>query len=134
MALISTRKPLLGNLVKHEYAREHGFCREVVTVNVAADTELSVGSVLGKVTATGKYVPVNAAAVVGQEGAEVAAAIVVENKSVAATTDTDVAVLVRGPAIVAEGGLVFDVAHTAVQIATAVGELESLGIVVRKQV
>lgn len=134
MALIATRKPLLGNLVKHEYAREHGFCREVVTVNVAAATELSVGSVLGKVTATGKYVPVNAAAVVGQEGAEVAAAIVVENKSVAATTDTEVAVIVRGPAIIAKQALVFDVAHNAGQIATAVAEIQSLGVVVREQV
>lgn len=131
MALINTRKPLLGNVVKHEYAREHGFCREVVTVNIADATELVNGSVLGKVTATGKYTVSDPAAT---DGSEVAAAIVVENKSVAAATDTEVAVLVRGPAIVVEGGLVFDVAHDAGQIATAVGEIESLGIVVRKQV
>ena len=131
MSLISTRKPLLGNLVKHEYAREHGFCREVVTVNVAADTELSVGSVLGKVTATGKYLPSDPAAV---DGSEVAAAIVVENKSVAATTDTEVAVIVRGPAIIAKQALVFDVEHDAGQIATAVAEIQSLGVVVREQV
>jgi hypothetical protein len=122
---------MLGNLVKHEYAREHGFCREVVTVNVAADTELSVGSVLGKVTATGKYTVSDAAAV---DGSEVAAAIVVENKSVAATTDTEVAVIVRGPAIIAKQALVFDVAHDAGQIATAVAEIQSLGVVVREQV
>lgn len=131
MALISTRKPLLGNVVKHEYAREHGFCREVVTVNIADATELSNGSVLGKVTATGKYTVSDPAAV---DGSEVAAAIVVENKSVAAATDTEVAVMVRGPAIVTQSGLVFDVAHDAGQIATAVGEIESLGIVVRTAV
>jgi D-tyrosyl-tRNA(Tyr) deacylase len=131
MALISTRKPLLGNVVKHEYAREHGYCREVVTVNVAAATELSNGSVLGKVTATGKYVPRDPAAV---DGSEVAAAVVVANTDVAAATDTEVAVLVRGPAIIAKQALVFDVAHDAGQIETAVAEIESLGVVVREQV
>lgn len=131
MALVATRKPLLGNLVKHEYATNHGYCREVAVVNVASATELSVGSVLGKVTATGKFVPRNPA---GIDGSEVAAAIVVENKSVAATTDTDVAVIVRGPAVLADGALVFDVAHNAGQIETAISEIESLGVVVRKQV
>jgi hypothetical protein len=131
MALVATRKPLLGNLLKHEYARDHGFCREVVTVNIGSDTDLSVGSVLGKVTATGKYTVSDPKAV---DGSEVVAAIVVENKSVTASTDTSVAVLVRGPAIVAKQALVFDVAHDAGQTATAISEIESLGIVVREQV
>jgi hypothetical protein len=131
MALIATRKPLLGNVLKHEYSPEHGYCREVVTVNVAAATELSNGSVLGKVTATGKYVPRDPDAV---DGSEVAAAVVVENKSVTATTDTDVAVIVRGPAILATTGLVFDVAHDATQQAAAISEIEALGIVVRQGV
>jgi hypothetical protein len=131
MALVATRKPLLGNLLKHEYARDHGFCREVVTVNIGSDTDLSVGSVLGKVTATGKYTVSDPTAV---DGSEVVAAIVVENKSVTASTDTSVAVLVRGPAIVAKQALVFDVAHDAGQTATAISEIESLGIVVREQV
>jgi hypothetical protein len=64
----------------------------------------------------------------------VAAAIVVANTDVAAATDTEVAVLVRGPAIIAKQALVFDVAHDAGQIETAVAEIESLGVVVREQV
>jgi hypothetical protein len=131
MSLIATRKPLLGNLLKHEYAKEHGYCREVVTVNITDATSLSVGSVLGKVTATGKYTVSDSAAV---DGSEVAAAIVVANTDVAAATDTEVAVLVRGPAIIAKQALVFDVAHDAGQIETAVAEIESLGVVVREQV
>lgn len=129
MSLIATRKPLYGNVVKHEYAREHGFCREAVTVNVAGGVELSVGSVLGVVA--GKYVPRNPA---GTDGSEVAAAIVAENKTVGDAVDVSVAVLVRGPSIVAKQGLVFDVAHNAGEIDTAVAEIESLGIVVREQV
>lgn len=131
MAFVGSRAPRLGNLVKAETMIEHGFCREAVTVNVASATDLSVGSVLGKVTATGKYVPRDPA---GVDGSEVAAAVVIENKSVAATTDTDVAVIVRGPAIVAKDALVFDVAHDAAQTATAISEIEALGVVVRTQV
>ena len=46
--------------------------RETVTVTVAADTTLATGSVLGKITATGKYVPYNNAAA---DGSEVAKAV-----------------------------------------------------------
>lgn len=131
MALVATRKPKIGNLVKHEYAREYGYCREVVVSNITAGADLSVGSVLGKITATGKYVPRDPAAV---DGSEVAAAVVVENKTIPAATDTDIAVIVRGPSILADGALVFDVAHDAAQKAAAIAEIESLGVVVRTQV
>lgn len=124
MSLIATRKPLLGNLVKTEYAREHGFCREIVNVKVAGGVELSVGSVLA--VDAGVYAP--------KGTSDVAAAIVLENKTVGDDVDTPVAVLVRGPAIVAKQALVFDVAHNAGQVNTAIAEIESLGIVVREQV
>lgn len=124
MALIATRKPILGNLLKTEYAREHGFCRETVTVNVTGGADLSVGSVLA--VDAGKYAP--------KGTADVAAAIVLENKTVADGVDTSVSVLVRGPAIVAKQALVFDVAHNAGQTASAIAEIEALGIVVREQV
>lgn len=127
MAKIGTSPLHLSNVLAHEYAPEHGFCREAVTVNVASATDLKVGSVLGKITASGKYVPRNPAAV---DGSEVAAAIVLENISVAATTDTAVTVLVRGNAIVKKAGLVFDVAHNAGQQAAAIAEIEALAGVV----
>lgn len=132
MSLVATRKKTIGNVVKHEYAKEHGFCREVVTVNTAGATELSVGSVVGKITASGKYVPRDPDAV---DGSQVSAGIVTENKSVLAATDTDVSVLVRGPAILANGGLVFDVTHDAGEQATAIAELQSLdNVIVRTSV
>jgi hypothetical protein len=46
--------------------------REEATVTVAAATKLSPGMVLGKITATGKYVPYNNGAA---DGSEVAAAV-----------------------------------------------------------
>jgi len=117
-------------LVKAEFWAEHGWCREAVTVNVATETDLSVGSVLGKVTATGKYVPRDPAAV---DGSEVAAAVVYENKSVAATTDTLVEVLVDGPVLLAKQALVFDVTHDAGQQDTAISELQALGMKFKEQ-
>ncbi len=131
MSLVSTRKPKVGNLVKHEYEPAHGFCREVATVNVAADTEVSVGSVLGKVTASGKYVPRDPDA---SDGSEVAAGVAVENKTITAATDTTLAVMVRGNSILAKGALVFDVTHDAGEQATAISEIEALGILVRTSV
>ena len=129
MALVAVRKPLLGNLLKSEYAANLGYCREVVTLTVAGGAELSVGSVLGN--EAGTYVLRDPA---GSDGAEVSAAIVVENKTLADGEATEVAVLVRGPAIVGRNALVFDVAHTPEQEATAIAEIESLGIVVRNQI
>jgi hypothetical protein len=131
MPSIATRAPRVGNLVKAEQLLEHGYCREGVTVNVASETTLSVGSVLGKVTSSGKYVTSDPDAV---DGSEVAAAICLENKTVAATTDTEVAVLIRGAAIVGRDALVYDVDHDATEAGVAEAELEALGILVRTQI
>lgn len=131
MALVGTRKPLIGNLVKYEFLIAHGYTREIVTVNTTDATELSIGSVLGKVTADGKYKPRDPDASTGEE---VSAAVVVENKSVPASTDTEVAVMVRGPSILADNALVFDVSHDSGQKETAIQEIQTLGIVVRTQV
>lgn len=48
--------------------------RSIVTIANGAG-KLAAGTVLGKVTATGEYVPAPAAEVVGKEGAETATAI-----------------------------------------------------------
>lgn len=131
MALVATRAPRLGNLVKAEQLVEHGFCREAVTVNITGGATLSVGSVMGKVTADGKYLQSDAAAI---DGSEVAAAVCLENKTIADGVDTEIAVMVRGSAILARDALVYDVAHDAGQKTTVESELEALGILVRTQV
>lgn len=131
MSLIATENPRISDVVKYEQAPEHGYCREDVVVNAAAAADYVIGTVLGKVTASGKYVPVNATQVVGQEGAEVAAAILLENVSVDAATDTTVTAAVNGAMIVRDGGLVFVNTHDATQRAAAVAAIEALGIKTR---
>lgn len=134
MALISQDTARLGNVLKHEYSPANSYCREVVVVNEAAETTLKPGTVLGKVTADGKYKVVTAGAA---DGSEDAAAVVIEasDKVAAAGTDTSVLAIVRGPAIFAKEGLTLgadidlDAEKQAVYDA-----LEALGILVNDQI
>lgn len=105
MAVIATDVTRLSNLVKMELAAELAYCREVVVANEAVVKSYALGTVLGKVTATGKYkICVQNAA----DGSQTAAGIVIAAKDVPATTDTKVLVLSRGPATVSKAGLVLD--------------------------
>lgn len=118
-----------SNTVKQELWPELGWCREAVVVNQAA-IELKIGMVLGKVTATGKYVVCKAGAV---DGSEVAAAVVIEDKTVPATTDTKVLVLFRGPALVSKDALILDATiDTAGEKAAVYAALEVKGILVNE--
>lgn len=96
MALIATDTYRLSNWLKSEYAPELAFCRAVVTVNDSAQT-LATGTVLGKVTATGKY---KVCVQTASDGSQTADAIVMDAVTIPATTDTKVLVLLRGPATV----------------------------------
>lgn len=107
MGIIATEAFRFSNVVKHEYEPSIAFCREGVVVNDVA-ASLVPGVVLGKVTATGKYKVAKADAT---DGSEVAAAVVIEEKTVAASTDTKVLALVRGPAIVSKAGLILDATY-----------------------
>lgn len=132
MPIIATDTPRLSNLVKHEYEPSLGFCRAVVTVNEAAATTYQVGTVLGKVTASGKYVVAKETAV---DGSEVPAAVVIEDKSVAATTDTKVLTIVRGNAILSKGALVLDATYNDAAKKQAVYDaLEAKNILVNETV
>lgn len=128
MAKLGTSPYYKSNVVAYEENTAEGFCEDDLVINVATETTLSVGSVLGKVTATGKYAPRDPD---GADGSEVSAAVCLENITVPATTDTTVAGIVNGSVILKEAGLVFDVAHDAGQKATAISELEALDGVVK---
>jgi len=108
MALIATEPFRLSHVVKKELWSEAGFTRAVVTVNEAAAKSYVPGTVLGKVTASGKY---KIAVQTAVDGSQVADAIVVDEFAVPATTDTKVLVLVRGPAIVSKAGLILDATY-----------------------
>lgn len=107
MAVISTDTPRFSNVVKAELWPELAYCRAVVTVNDSAAT-LKVGTVLGKVTATGKY---KVAVETAVDGSKVADAIVIEEKAVAGATDTKVLVLIKGDAVVSKAGLILDTTY-----------------------
>lgn len=128
MPVIATDTLRYSNTVKHEYAPSEAFCREVVTVNEAGAKTYTIGTVLGKVTATGKYKICEATAV---DGSQNAIAVVLEDKSVAATTDTKVLALVRGPAIVSKSALTFgSTVDTDPEKATAYASLATVNILV----
>ena len=125
MTLIATEAKRLSNVVKQELWAETGYCREAVVVNDAAAT-LVPGTVLGKVTATGKY---KVAVQTAVDGSEVAAAIVMVEIAVPATTDTKVLALVKGPAIVSKVGLVLDATYNLdAEKAAVYAALEAKGI------
>lgn len=94
-----------SNVVKYELEPALALCRESVVVNEATAKTYQIGTVLGLVTATGKYkISVQSAS----DGSQNPVAVVLEDLSVAATTDTNVLVLVRGHALVSKVGLKLD--------------------------
>ena len=107
MTIIAQDTARYSDVVKHEYEPSLAFTRELVVVNDSAKT-LTLGMLLGKVTATGKYKGSVRTATDGS-GAPVAVVVGkdVHNLSVAvpAATDTKVLAIVRGEAIVRKTGL-----------------------------
>jgi len=132
MPIIAQDTKRLSALVKHEYEPSLGFCRNVVTVNEAAASDYVIGTVLGKITASGKYVVAKETAT---DGSKVPAAVVLENKSIAAATDTKVLAAVRGQMILSKAEVVLDATYnTDAKKATAIAALEALGILVNDAV
>ena len=128
MPLIATDTLRYSNTVKFELASEHAFCREVVTALEGSAMTYAIGTVLGKITASGKYKKMEATAV---DGSQTAAAVVIEDKVIPASTDTKLLVLVRGPAIVSKSALSFGATvDTDPEKAAAYASLTALGILV----
>lgn len=128
MATIATDVLRKSNLVKQETFPEQGYNYDAVTVNEAAIKTYAVGTVLGKVTANGKY---NICVQTAVDGSQTAAAVVVADYSIAATTDTKVLAMVRGPAIVSKDALVLDASHDLQAEKDAIyASLTALGILV----
>ena len=132
MAILGTENFRMSHLVKKELWPDQAYNRLVVTVNEATAKSLVVGTVLGKVTADGKY---KVAVQTAVDGSAVADAIVIQDTSVAAATDTKVLVLVKGPAIVSKAALVLDATYDlAAEKAAVYAALEAKGIQVNDAV
>ncbi len=104
------------------------YTREVITIATGGTYPvLEPGTVLGKITATGKYAAHDPAAV---DGTETAVAVLWGAADATAADATAVA-LVRGPAVVNGNDLVFTGTPTAAQITAAHTALNAVGILTR---
>lgn len=126
MSVFAQESRRFSNLVKEELWPNKGYCRAVVTVNEATAAEYVVGTALGKVTVGGKY---KIAVETATDGSEVVDALVLQEVSVAAATDTKVLVLVKGPAEVSKFGIQLDASFdNDVKKGAAYAALEAKGI------
>ena len=119
-----TQAPLQGDIVKFQINPNYN--NEAVTLLLG--TNYKSGSVLGKITASGKY----KLAVVGAVDGSAVAVAVLLNPTDASLADATGIILARGPVIVSKAALVFDASvNTAPLTATKHAELTAVGIVPR---
>ena len=137
MPVFATDTQRLSNLVKKANAQLELLSDKVTAYEASAAT-YDVGTVLGKITASGKYTISKKAAA---DGSQVPAAVVIWDRmgdahqfSVAATTDTPVVALVRGIVEVADGALKLDSSwSTNADKLSVYASLKSVGILVESQ-
>lgn len=113
----------LGDLLKREF--EPIYNRESVTLITGQN--LTLGAVLGKITASGKYTAVAPSA---SDGSQTAAAVLLADVD-ATSADKKAVILARGPAVVSSSHLVWPNGATTNQKAAATAQLAALGIVAR---
>jgi len=113
MAVIATEQTRLSNLIKkYDDFDNPELFNDVVTVNEASGVTYKVGTVLGKITASGKYIVSKQAA---SDGSQNPVAIFIgdsaglaQDTAIAAATDTKVLVLSRGKVVVSKDALLLD--------------------------
>ena len=114
----------LGDLLKYEaptlYSRDH--------VTVASGQNLPLGTVLGIVTASGKYKQIDPSA---EDGTQVAAGVLLQACD-ATLIDRDDGLVVARHAIVAHHALAWPDAVTTAEKLTAIAQLKALGVLVRQ--
>lgn len=119
------RPRLQSAIVRHFYSRE--FCVDpVMLAGGLTDGNFCIGTVLGKITASGKYAPFEPAAF---DGSQHAAAVLFRHAKVPAGSDTPGVAIVRGPAVLAADGLAWRAPTTAAEQAAAISELAVRGLV-----
>jgi hypothetical protein len=119
--------PRLTDLIMFQEGEEANYIVDVVTV--ASGTVASAqGQILGKITATGKYVQLNTG---GADGSQIAAAVLIQPFTATLGADTQLMAITRGPVIFKAGGLAYTAAMTAPQKATALAQLQAAGMPTR---
>ena len=114
----------LGDLLKYEapnlYSRDR--------VTVAAGQNLPLGTVLGIVTASGKFKQIDPSA---EDGTQVAAGVLLQACD-ATLADRDDGLVVARHSIVADHALAWPDAITTAEKLAAVAQLKALGVLVRQ--
>ena len=126
MPTVFTEAMNLGDLLKFEapnlYSRDR--------VTVAAGQNLPLGTVLGIVTASGKYQQIDPSA---EDGTQVAAGVLLQGCD-ATLADRDNGLVVARHAIIANHALAWPDAITTAEQLTAIAQLKALGVLVRQGV
>ncbi|MET4129953.1 head decoration protein [Roseovarius sp. MBR-6] len=121
---VLTQPPSMGDVLKYEV--NPNYTREVITL--LQGMPYPVGSVLGKITASGKY---KLATSGGTDGAQTASAVLLYAVD-ATLADAVGIVVVRGPSIVSRAGLAYDATvDDGAKITTKLGQLAAVGIIAR---
>lgn len=121
---VLTEPPSMGDVLKYEV--NPNYTREVVTL--LQGLPYPVGSVLGKITASGKY---KLATNGGTDGAQTASAVLLHAVD-ATLADAMGIVVARGPSIVSRAGLAYDgTVDDGAKITTKLGQLATVGIIAR---
>ncbi|WP_323034913.1 head decoration protein [Pararhodobacter sp.] len=121
---VLTQPPSMGDVLKYEV--NPNYTRETITL--LAGTAYPVGSVLGRITASGKY---KLATSGGSDGAQTAIAVLLFAVD-ATLADAIGLVVARGPAIVSRASLTYDASvDDGAKITTKIGQLAAAGIVAR---
>ena len=114
----------MGDILKYEV--NPNYTREEVTL--LEGMPYPVGSVLGRITASGKY---KLATSGGSDGAQTASAVLLYAVD-ATLADATGIVLARGPAIVSRAALAYDATvDDGAKITTKIGQLAAAGIIAR---
>lgn len=126
MPVFATQTPVLSDVVKYDFEPSVAYTREAIVINDTAQT-ISVGTVLGKVTAGGKYKVCLSAA---SDGSQTPAAIYVGDALGTATdytivnaTDAPALAITRGPVILRDLGLILGTGTTLSAVKTAFAAL-----------
>jgi len=121
---VLTEPPSMGDVLKYEV--NPNYTREAITLLIGMP--YPVGSVLGKITASGKY---TLSPATGADGSQVASAVLLYAVD-ATLADATGTVVARGPSIVSRAGLAYDATvDDGAKITTKIGQLAAVGIIAR---
>ena len=114
----------MGDVLKYEV--NPNYTRETITL--LAGMPYPTGSVLGRITASGKY---KLATSGGSDGAQTASAVLLYAVDATLADSTGI-VVARGPAIVSRAALAYDATvDDGAKIITKIGQLAAAGILAR---